>query len=172
MLEKLNTLANESDSVQNELQLEYNKVFNDSTVLKELVSKLESSQEYGLDEYGEIYAWVRANLSDFQDCQAYLSEWFSEQCIRVDFKNDAIMALQGETLNIQDDSRHKRDNGVWLNHDQVIPEFNYTEHDGEINIAKRNQLIEEYMKDSGYFPGVFRVDQHGNVFLVNTIAKD
>jgi hypothetical protein len=38
--------------------------------------------------------------------------------------------------------------------------------------AKRNRLIKAHMEKTGCFPGVFRADDHGNVFPVNTQEKE
>ena len=59
-------------------------------------------------------------------------------------------------------------NGVWLNSKCIIEESSYTDDDGEVNETKRNALIEAYMDKSGFFPGVFRTDSHGNVFAIKT----
>lgn len=50
----------------------------------------------------------------------------------------------------------------------MIPERDYKSDGEDVDVIKRNALIEAYMERSGYFPGVFRVDQRGNVSLVDT----
>ncbi len=85
--------------------------------------------------------------------------------VDTDWKNDTLSMSQGESIIIQDDTR--RDNGVWLNGKRVIDESEYKV-DGEVDETNRNRLIEAYMTETGFFPGVFRCDSHGNIFLVNT----
>jgi hypothetical protein len=161
-----NVQANECD-IETELQLAWNEVFDDMTVLKDAVTQLENSKDYSRDSYGEIVSWIRFDFKDFDDCKEYLKEYMRENhYVDCDFENDSMTYSQGDSLIIQDDTR--RDNGVWANHKCVIDENEYKTEENEVDESKRNQLIEAYMEKNGYFPGVFRCDQYGNVFLVNT----
>ncbi len=162
-------VASENAAIEMQLQAEYNKVFKDSQEIKELIAQLEQSNKYTLDEYGEIESFVRVRLNDYTDCSQYLAEYLSDcHCIQVDFDNQVLTSSQGESITIQDDSRRKTDNGIWLNSKQIINETAYLDDDNEVDEVKRNELIEAYMERTGYFPGVFRVDYYGNVSLVNT----
>jgi hypothetical protein len=166
--------AAEESGIKAMLQVEYNKVFDDSKALTKAISDAQSSSEYQTDRYGEIQSWFRfSGLSDYAHCREYFETWLYEtHCMDVDWDSDCFLMNQGESLIIQDDSRHKHDNGVWLNSKQVVSESDYTDEDGNVDTEKRNRLIEEYMEQTGYFPGVFRCDQYGNVFHVNTQAKE
>jgi len=168
-------------AIKLKLQKEYNKYFDSNQELQKVLANAESATEYQLDEMGEIESWFRANiLEDFSDCREYFENYLSEtNCMRVDWVNSCLLNSQGDSLIIQDDCRHRRDNGVWFGHKQVISQSDYWSEEeylnntsGEIDTEKRNQLIEQYMEKTGYFLGVFRVDRNGNVFLVNTQKKD
>ena len=165
---KLATIAEDASEIETQLQAEWNEVFEDMTQLRDAVTKLESSNDYCRNSYGEICSWVRFDTSDFKDCQAFLKDYMRESfCAEVDFENDSLTMNHGDdTLIIQDEMG--RDNGVWQDHKLVIAEIEYKNDDGEIDKTKRNELIEKHMQKSGYFPGVFRVDCHGNIFPVST----
>lgn len=167
---KLSEVAGNAADIETQLQVEWNKVFDDMTQLRKAVNALECSDDYATNEYGDIISWTRFDTSDFKDCQNYLKEYMRDSyCVDVDFQNDALSMSHGDdNLIIQDDSRHSRDNGVWQSHKQIIAESDYKTEDGEIDETKRNELIEAYMEKTGHFPGVYRIDYHGNVFSVNT----
>lgn len=173
LLAELNDNCRNADAIKAKLQKEYDKVFDDSKTLAKAIANAESASEYQLDEYGEVESWFRfAGLSDFQECREYFETWLMEShYMRVDWDNDCFLYSQGESLIIQDDSRNRSDNGVWLGHKQLIAESDYRDEDGEVDEAKRNALIEAWMEKNGYFPGVFRVDSYGNVSPVNTQKK-
>ena len=149
------------------LQLEYNKLFDKSKELAKAVSFTEQASEYRFDQYGEIQSVYHfSELDLYSECREYLEAWLSDYCIIVDWNSDCLLFNQGESLIIQDDTR--RDNGVWLSGKCVVNETEYKV-DGEVDEDKRNELIEAHMEKTGYFPGVFRADQHGNVFPVSTL---
>ena len=157
--------------IEEKLQLAYNSVFDKSNIVKKMISKVENSSDYTFMEYGEIASYASVDLSDFQECKQYFEHYMNDSMvgfIEVDWTNDCLTMSQGESLIIQDDMRN--DNGVWLNGKCVIDEVEYKE-GNEVDEVKRNELIEAYMEKNGYFPGVFRADSHGNVFLVNTQEK-
>lgn len=160
--------------IEEKLQAEWDKVFNDSTSLRKAITNAESASEYQTGKYGEIESWYRyADLSDYSDCREYFESWLlNNHCMRVEWDSDCPIVSHGgeDNYHIQDDTRH--DNGVWQSGKCVIKESEYKEDDGEVNEAWRNELIEKRMEREGYFPNVFRIDSHGNVFSVNTQAKD
>lgn len=164
------TLVLQRDKVaklQTALQQEYNKIFDDSAKLKKALADAENASMYQLNENGEVESWWRYHdLSDYSECKEYFENWVSEYGFRVDWDNECLLLGQGESIFIQDDTR--RDNGVWLNGKCIIDESEYKSEDGEVNEEKRNELIEKYMERTGYFPGVFRVTQYGDVFPVKT----
>lgn len=163
-------LANENAGViEIELQNAWNEVFKELPVIKDMVTKLESSNDFIFDKYGEIASYISFDSSDFLECRGYFETYMQDyHYINVDWDGECLLYNQGpDSITIQDDTRY--DNGVWFNHKVVINESEYKDDDG-VNETKRNALIEAYMERTGYFPGVFRVDSHGNVFLVNTNA--
>ena len=168
---KLKVASQNAADIEMQLQAAWDEAFQDSQTIKEFIAQLKRSNEYALDAYGEIESFVRVDLSDYQNCSDQLINYLSDyHGIRADFDNSVLTSSQGESITIQDDSRWKNDNGVWLGSDQIIAETEYCE-DNEVIEEKRNELIEAYMERTGYFPGVFRVTQNGDVFLVNTNKK-
>ena len=166
--------TSEAAKIKVELQDHYNKVFDDSKELEKAILNAQDASMYQCGAYGEIESWYRwSGLSDFSECREYFVEWLAENhCMRVDWGNDCLLSPQGDDcLIIQDDTRHGRDNGVWENGKCVISEDVYKEDGEDVDEEKRNSLIEAHMTRTGYFPGVFRVDQHGNVTYVNTHKK-
>ena len=150
----------------------WTKIFDNDKQLQKDAENAQNASEYGADETG-IYSWyrVKTNLEDFAGCRDFLENWLSDNyCLTIDWENDCFVSWQGDdNLMIQDDTR--RDNGVWQSGKLVIDETEYKDEDGEIDIEKRNSLIEEHMEKTGCFPGVFRITQYGDVFHVNTQTK-
>jgi hypothetical protein len=162
-------LANNLESIgdiETKLQAEWDRVFDDSGVIKAMMAKVEDSTDYRFDEYGEIVSYHYVDLSDFKDSKKYLVQYLRDSyCADLDLVNECITYSQGESIVIQDETR--RDNGVWLSSKLIIDESEYKDENG-VNETKRNELIEAYMEKTGCFPGVFRSDSHGNVFSVST----
>lgn len=163
--------SSQRTKIKDKLQVAYNKLFENDKALEKALTDFESATEYDADEHG-IYRYFRYNgLDDIpEDAREYLQNYLDDMCITIDFENSCFMSYEGDSFIIQDDSRSKRDNGVWFNHNQVIEETEYTNEDNEVDESKRNALIEAYMEKTGYYPGVFRIDYHGNVSFVNTKA--
>ena len=147
----------------------WTKIFDNDKQLQKDIINAQNASEYQGGEDG-IYSWyrVKTNLKDYEQCKEYIEEYVSENsCLRIDWENQCFMNWLGDdNIIIQDDTR--RNNGVWQGQKCIIPESEYKNDDGEVNTEKRNELIEAYMEKSGYFPGVFRVDYHGNIFHVKT----
>ena len=170
---KLQTIQGDVCEIENQLQTAYNKAFDKDKAIKSVMAELEASQDFicdqFCDQYREISSYVHFDLSDYRNCKDYFINYMHDFLfVSVDFKNDCLTYGQGESITIQDDTRH--DNGVWLSGKCVIDESEYKQ-DGSIDLIKRNSLIEAYMEKTGYFPGVFRCDSHGNVFSVDTKGK-
>jgi hypothetical protein len=171
-IQKLNNKLNKSNAdvckIESELQTAWNKVFDKSKAILDAMAKLQSSTDFTYDG-GEIASYIRfCDLSDFQECRQYFETYMRDtHFVTVEWENECLLYGQGESITIQDDTRH--DNGVWLNSKCIINESEYKS-DGEVNETKRNALIEAYMDRNGYFPGVFRTDSHGNVFSINTLG--
>lgn len=161
------------ESIKDLIQVELNQVFDADADLKLAILKLEASDEYTGMEDG-LYQWSRYEfLADYsKDVLEYFQAWLSDSYgYSYDAAHGALMNYLGDDcLIIQDDTR--RDNGVWQGRAIVIDESLYVDEDGEVDVEKRNALIESHMDKTGYYPGVFRVDYHGNVFSVNTIKKE
>jgi Sec7-like guanine-nucleotide exchange factor len=168
--EKLVQLQADQDEIEISLQDAWNKVFENSVVIKAMVAKVENSTDYVFDKYGEIAQETRCyELDEFNGCQEYLENYLQENhSISIEWAYLRLLLNCGsDNLIIQDDSRH--DNGVWCEGKCVIEESEYKdENTREVNETLRNKLIEAYMEKKGFFPGVFRCDQYGGVFLVNT----
>lgn len=164
--------AQVAEKLHADLQAEWSKLFARDKTLERALTALDSASEYAMDEHGEIYRWYRwSALADIpHDAREYFEAYVQDQaCATIDWDNECLQAHEGESIVIQDE--HGRDNGVWLASKCIIDESSYRDEAGEVDEAKRNALIEAHMKRSGYFPGVFRITQHGDVYFVNTQAK-
>lgn len=156
--------------IESKMQVEYNKIFKADKKLAKAIQATEDSVKYTTGESGDIESWCATDsLRVYSDCAEYLENWLMENhFMRPDFDNDCLLMSHGDdNLIIQDDAR-RGDNGVWQSQRMIIDQDAYTTEDGEIDVKKRNALIEAHMEKTGYFPGVFRVDQYGNVTPVST----
>lgn len=167
LLNKLNTQAIEASATEIELQEAYNEVFNAMPLLSEVVTKLEESREYTWDGE-EIARWIRFDASDFQDCGEYFRAYMRDvHCTDVHFEHDALTMRVGPSIVIDDDGDvYDQDSGKF-----IVSKSDYTA-DGEKDYVKRNALIEAYMERTGYFPGVFESDRHGNMSKIDTKSKE
>lgn len=181
LLSQLESLENEMTAVnrpilerarvvKQELRNAYFDVFNADADIKAAISRLESTNDYGADSNG-IYAWTRyaapKEYTKTQDAKEALQDYFQDYGFSFDVENDALINRYGDDeIIIQDDTR--RDNGVWQGHKLIIAESEYLNEDGDVDESKRNALIEAHMERTGFFPGVFRITQYGDVFPVNT----
>lgn len=167
--EKLATLHGSEEEIETQLQAEWNKVFDDSTQLKEALAKLEQSNDYHWDRFGEIASYIRFYPKDFENCKRYLIAYMREyHYVEIDFDCDILTRSVGPAIVINDD-----DGGVY---DQdgdkfFIKKSDYRDEDGKLDLVKRNELIEEYMEKTGCFPGVYSSDHYGNISSVKT-TKD
>jgi hypothetical protein len=156
----------EISALEAELQTALNVAFDDCGELQKAIADVQNSNEYGTDG-NEIYRWLRFDLSDFSDDREYLETYLRDHFVHADFENDALMYYIGPQLIINDDGDvYDEDSGKI-----IITETACADDDGAYCEKVRNALIENWMEKTGYFPGVFSVDRHGNVFLVNTQAK-
>lgn len=147
------------------LQEEWNKAFDADKDLQSAITELESSNNWISGEEG-IERYVRwHDLATYADCREFLEAYLSEQAIYLE--EEALTTSEGPSLIINDD-------GDVYDQDSrktVVRRADYLDDEGEEDESKRNALIEAWMEKSGYFPGVFRQDRHGNVFHVNTTVK-
>jgi len=160
--EKLEKNQNARNAIETELQAEYDKIYNDSNVVKQMIRDVEDSRDYQFGYYGDIESWVSVDLSPFKGEIQYLSEYLSEYFVNVDEQNELL------TMNLGNDN-------ILINHEgDVFQEGKLIVDCSEYGTSekKMNKLIEEHMEETGYFPGVFRTDYHGNVFLHNTREKE
>jgi hypothetical protein len=149
------------------LFIQWRKIFeNDSQLMKDL-KNAENASLYEANEDG-IYSWYRStSLENYTECKEYLDQFVFDYGLSVNWKDSCLMNYLGDdNIIIQDDTR--RDNGVWQGSKLLFDEEIYKDEDGEVNIEKRNALIEEHMEKTGCFPGVFRITQYGDVTLVKT----
>lgn len=159
--------ANESNraDIEAQLQTAWNEVFQANTQLTNVVTQLEKSTDYSWDKYGEIVSWIRFDLSDYRDNLEYFKDYMREyHHVTVDSDSDCLAYSQGPCIVINEDGDVYDQDGDKF----FVSKIDYRDDDGESDYVKRNELIESYMEKSGYFPGVFRSDRHGNVFHVNT----
>ena len=162
LTQKLQSNQMTNNVIRDELQTEYDRYFSSLKTLDRELTRAESSTEYQFDDSGEIESWYRVSmLSDFESCREYFEAYLGDKGFRVDWKNSCLLYSQGESLTIRAD--HGRANGVWLSRKCIIDESDYKT-DGEIDETERNRLIHAWMEKNEYFPAVFRVSGHGDVF--------
>lgn len=148
------------DNLKSEIQQEYNKIFEVDESLNNAINELYTSEDYGRDEYDEIYKWLRFDTKPYTNCKEYLEEYLAEYAMSVDFYNDAILLYFGpEEIIINSDG------DIFLGHECIIESKEYD------TTEERNKLIEEYMETTGYYPGVFYCDYYGNITSINTQSK-
>lgn len=154
--------------IESQLQIEWNNVFKDLSVILVGVTKVESSTEYLWDKYGEIVSWARfSDLSDFQDCKQYFTEYMREyHCVDIDWENECLTYSVGPSIVINDNGDvYDQDGNKFF-----ISKSDYSDEHGYLDESKRNELIEAYMLKTDCYPGVFKSDRHGNVTLIDTKA--
>jgi hypothetical protein len=164
--EKLNVANENTQAIETELQAAWNEVFKGLTVIRDAVTKLESSQDFIWDKYGEISSYLRFyELSDFVECRSYFETYmYDSHFVNVDWENDCLTYNQGFNIVINEDGDVYDQDGDKF----FLNKNDYKNDSGELDVTKRNALIEEYMQKTGCFPTVFSSDRHGNIFVVNT----
>jgi hypothetical protein len=176
MIKKINDVAKAFSEAQEQCRQELltilTPVFENDTELQASVDELMESNEYGINEYSEIYSWCRVDIDRYKELGDYiieaLQEWLNEShCIYIDTENDAFTYNQGDdNITINDDG------DIFEGNKLIIDSNEYKDvDDDDAREALRNELIENHMAKTGYFPGVFSVDRHGNVFSVSTIKN-
>lgn len=140
------------------LQQEYNKVFDKDTTLQAALKELSESNEYARTESGDISQWTRFSFDAYKESLIYLEQYLSDgHCVYMDRTNDTLYSLLGPEIIIYSDG----DVFDEESHKVIIEKKDYD------TATERNELIEKHMETSGYYPGVFREDKHGNIFPVN-----
>jgi len=165
----IETLKNERANVEAKLYEAFIESYKTDQNLQDAILVTDLSNDYRLDQYGEIVRVTSISLPTDPVAKQAFSDYLSEHCIYVDWDAELLCMSEGDALTIQTDTR--RDNGVYMSHKCVIPESEYKV-DGEVCETTRNALIEDYMEKTGYYPGVFRIDYDGNVYPVNTQKKE
>jgi len=138
----------------------WTEIFDKDKDLRQALTDLENcnDNQYGIDEFGDVYSWVRFDLSEYKqlDLVEKLSEYLDISW--VDDDNDCICQGHGDDcILINTDDRD-----IWQAGKLIISSKDYDTKE------ERNKLIEKQMEKTGYFPGVFEIDGHGNVMIVNT----
>lgn len=150
------------------LQGEHDLVFEQNVSLKEALTRLENSHEYVLSQFGEVRSCVRFNFDEFEGYEKWLKNYLKEtHYVDADTEDNILYYDQGPSILIHN-------NGDVYDQDSnrvILTKADYEVEHGDdylwdLNI--RNQLIENYMKGRGYYPGVFLVDTLGNVTAVDT----
>lgn len=141
--------------------------------LQDILNKLESyeSVEYFGDEYGDIYSFIRfPDVLDVPEQERdYFEAYLADRGVSVNYENEYLaQCLGGEEIVIQDD--HGRANGIYQGHNLIIDEIEYLDDNGDVDVTKRNALIESHMEKTGWFPGVFCVTRSGDICPVKTQA--
>ena len=161
--QQLTNVHDKGQSIEHEMQEEYNKLFEKDEYIRKAISQLEVSNFYGYyPNWDEIAVFEQFELKEYEDCLDYLEVYLEDNySIHLDKKEGYIFQSAGYSIIINDDGDiYDEDSRKW-----IIGRKEYA------TIEERNALIEAYMEESGYFPNVFRVDNYGNVKLINTLSK-
>ena len=160
-----------STEIQDQLQVELFKVFDKCDELAKAVGELESSSDYEGDEFGGVYRYILYSVpSEYQDFSDELATWFSEaHCLTLDTgvspgQHTVLKSYCGDCIIINDEG------DIFLSHKLIISADEYRDDEGDKCDIKRNQLIEQYMESSGYFPEVLEADYYGGLQYVDTKA--
>lgn len=160
---RYDSLEVDQAQISMELQIEYDKVFAAMPFIQDAVTKLESSTDYTWSD-GDIASYLRIDLSDFRTCREYFDTYMRDtHCVDIDWNNDCLLYNQGPCIVINDGDVLDQESNEWF-----IGKDAYKDDDGHLDLPKRNALIEAYMERTGYYPGVFETDGHGNISFVNT----
>lgn len=169
LTQKLNGANGVSAEIELQLQEAWNKVFADSTKIRDAVALLYKSNDYAWFEHDELCCYISFDVSDFRDSRQWFTEYMREhEHVEVDWENDALTRGIGPAIVINSHGDvYDQDSGKFF-----VSKNDYREEGtGELNEGKRNELIEAYMKRLGYYPGVFESYNGGSVFLVDTRSK-
>lgn len=156
------------EEIDTALQEAYNEVFELDHKLRDVITKLESSQDYMLNAFGEVTAMLHFSFDPYKGHEKYLTEYLREyHCVDTDVANDCLFYDQGPSIIIGETGRV---------YDQDTDKMILQASDYEIkdagewiqDVAKRNQLIEAYMAKRGYYPGVFRLGSGNTAYAVST----
>lgn len=148
-----------AEDVQSKIQTEFNAKFNKDKYIQELIKTIQNSDQYWTNEMGDIcHGIYNIDLEKYSNNYYELGEYLSdEHFINLDFNPGSTLYenLGSEEIIIQ------RDGIVFIGSKLMLNDFDYNSE------QERNQLIEEYMEKSGYFPGVF-LDCNGHLTLIDT----
>lgn len=165
---KLLSSAEKAAEIETKLQAAWDKVFEKNAEINKAIVGVQASQEYTWDNYGEISQYIRFYANDFKECREYLKTYLREShYMEIDFQADTLSYWQGFSIVINDDGDVYDQDGDKF----FLKKSDYRNEDGDLDIERRNELIEAYMEKTGCFPGVFSIDRYGNVFCVNTQNK-
>lgn len=161
---KIKELEAALDTARAEFSKERQAVLADSSIYKELEAAFYATKYrmYLWSECGGIDEAIRYNaLSkiDEKDREHFAELVCADYGFTIDWDNDVVMQCLGDdNITINDDG------DVFEGSKLIISHRNYTDD------ADRNAQIEAHMEKSGYFPGVFYSDRHGNLTIINTKA--
>lgn len=180
LFSELNRIKSEHDqlkiALESEIQLILNKKFDANKTLQKAINKLSKDPEgYMYNEVQDIDGWVRFSTKDLEKndipyFQAYLDDTAEKHGCNYyfDSKNELLLSGQGWDNYVIQAGYCRGDHGVWQGHKLVIKASEYTE-DRQVNVSKRNELIEDHMKKTGCYPAVFLLDNDCNdLKFVNT----
>ena len=167
-LQEYLSFKTESENKRNELMLEVDKelipFFDNHPLVKKALTDIDSSKEYTIDQYGDLYLLASLNLSEFKkdDLVVWLDRYFSNETdYTLDIEYEAILNFQGDDYIAVSD-----DGDIYQSSKCIIKKSDY---DSE---TERNELIEAHMEKTGCFPGVFSIDHYGNVTFIDTTKKE
>ncbi len=172
--------ASNAAATTEEISTLLHAIWDDCGPLNKAIAALENAAKptwLGTDDEGWPAGYIDLPIDVPKREREFLSEWLIDYCCYLD--DDRIVMTYGPSIIIEregdvyDQDSHKRivTSGEYkarmLNSEAGCcdDEPEYDEVDDDI---RRNALIEAYMEKNGYFPGVYRIDHHGNIFPVDT----
>jgi hypothetical protein len=155
---------NETLPLLQELNLAFDKAFDNSILIQELIKAAEDSKEYAMNEYGELSRWVRVDvkslkeecLNDFDRLKDYLADC----AVYLNEDEEYAEILVGDFIAIQED----------------YGDVFYCANGESSTIAQRQEynsfeelkaIIQKFMDGRGYYPLVVKVGRYGDVRVVS-----
>jgi hypothetical protein len=167
-MKTIKQLENEIENKQKELnelneklKEKYFSIIDDIVVVKNIVLEIEKTTNVGRDSsdgWPCSYIFISGDIKKDKKLFSYIKEYLSEYH-GIYTENDSFILPHGPGIIIQDNGT------VWdQDSEEIIIEKNEYSNEEELF-----EMIENYMKKTGCFPGVYRADYYGEILgFINT----
>ena len=151
---------NESEKhlILDALQDQWNKVFDDMQLIKDAISRLETSNNFAWNMQSDIIMITDFDFEPFRqdDSMYYLDNYLAYQGYFCDFDNNTLyMVTFGIVVNDRGEI-YDSESQKWILQDKDFE-----------NNDELYQAIEDYMQSQGVFSRVFTQDYYGNLTQVD-----